>query len=213
MPAAARTARDERRRRLGQNFLQRQVAERFVARAGVGPGELVVDIGAGSGALSRALLACGAHVVAVEVDPVWAAQLRALARQERRLKVLQTDISAWRRPKQPFRVVACLPFGATTSILHWLLDDPGTTLTRADLVVQWEVARKRAATPPNTLLSATWAPWWDFTLGPRLPATGFRPVPRVDGGTLVVTRRSPPLLPTCMGPAWGDFVRRHWPFS
>lgn len=174
----------------------------------------MVDIGAGSGALCRALVAYGAEVVAVETDPVWAAQLRALAREEGRgrVSVLQTDFLTWPLPRRPFRVLACVPFGATTAILCRLLDDPETALVRADLIVQWEVARKRAAAPPRTLLSATWAPWWEFHLGPRLPAADFRPMPRVDGGTLVVTRRSPPLLPTSMASAWSEFVRRNWPF-
>ncbi|HTT91967.1 MAG TPA: rRNA adenine N(6)-methyltransferase family protein [Acidimicrobiales bacterium] len=215
MPAAGQTARDERRRRLGQNFLRRPAADRLVAQAGVAPGELVIDIGAGSGALCRALVARGAEVVAIEVDPAWAAHLRDLARNEGRgrVTVLQTDFLTWPLPARPFRALACVPFGATTAILHRLLDDPLTPLTRADLVVQWEVARKRAAAPPATLLSAAWAPWWQFHLGPRLPATEFRPVPRVDGGSLVVTRRSPPLLPASMAPAYNEFVRRHWPFA
>jgi 23S rRNA (adenine-N6)-dimethyltransferase len=214
VPAGGRTARDERRRRLGQNFLRRGAAERLVYEAGVAPGELVVDIGAGSGVLCRALVAHGAQVVAVEMDHVWAAQLRVLARDEGagRVSVLQTNFLTWPLPRQPFRVLASLPFGATTAILCRLLNDPGTALVRADLIVQWEVACKRAAAPPRTLLSATWAPWWEFRLGPRLPAADFRPVPRVDGGTLVVTRRSPALLPTSMASAWTDFVRGHWPF-
>ncbi|HXW82606.1 MAG TPA: rRNA adenine N(6)-methyltransferase family protein [Acidimicrobiales bacterium] len=214
MPAEGRTARDERRRRLGQNFLRPQAAERFVFQAGVRPGEVVIDIGAGSGALCRALVARGAEVLAVEVDPVWAAQLRALARTEglRHISVLETNFLTWPLPERPFRVLACPPFGATTAILHRLLDNPEIPLVRADLVVQWEVARKRASGPPGSLLSVTWAPWWEFRLGPRLRANQFRPVPRVDGGTLVITRRSPPLLPASMAPAYNDFVRRHWPF-
>ncbi len=184
VPAGGRTLRDERRRRLGQNFLRPQAAERLVRQAGVVPGELVIDIGAGSGALCRALVARGAEVMAVEVDPVWAAHLRALADHEGRgrINVLQTDFLACRLPDRPFRVLACLPYGATTVILHRLLDDPETALVRADLIVQWEVARKRVVAPPTTLLSTTWAPWWEFHLGCRFPATDFRPVPRVDGG-------------------------------
>jgi 23S rRNA (adenine-N6)-dimethyltransferase len=213
--APGRTLRDERRRRLGQNFLRPQAAERLVHQAGVTPGELVIDIGAGSGALCRALLAHEAEVIAVEVDPVWAADLRALARHEGRgrIRVVETDFLGYRLPERPFRVLACLPYGVTTSILHRLLDDPGSALVRADLIVQWEVARKRVLAPPTTLLSTTWTPWWEFQLGCRFPASDFRPVPRVDGGALVVTRRSPPFLPASMASAYNQFVRTHWPFS
>jgi 23S rRNA (adenine-N6)-dimethyltransferase len=107
-------------------------------------------------------------------------------------------------------MVGSLPFGATTSILRRFLDDPRIPLKRADIIVQWEVARKRAATPPGTLLSTVWAPWWDFRLASHIRATSFRPVPRADGGHLVVTRRDPPLLPLDIAGAYGEFVRSWW---
>jgi 23S rRNA (adenine-N6)-dimethyltransferase len=215
VPAGRRTPRDERRRRLGQNFLQPTAAERFISDAGVRPGELVVDIGAGSGGLSRELLRRGVRVIAVEADPVWAQRLGELAAREGdgRLHVVNSDFLAWRLPDRPYRVVACLPFGATTAILHRLFDDPAQPLMRADLIVQWEVARKRSAAPPDTLVSTTWAPWWEFRLGRRIPAVDFRPVPRVDGGVLVASRRRPPLLPTSMAAPFADFVRAGWPFG
>jgi len=216
VPGQGRTPRDERRRSLGQNFLRRAVAERVVDEAGVVPGELVLDIGAGAGALTLAAAERGARVLAVEIDPDWARRLRSLARSSSfrgRITVVEADFLGWRLPRQPFRVLSCPPFGATTSILHRLLDRPSHALQRADLVVQWEVARKRAATPPDTLVSTAWAPWWAFSLGRRIPAREFRPVPRVDAGVLTVVRRSPPLLPVELAPSFGGFVRRHWPFS
>lgn len=215
MPAAGRSARDERRRRLGQNFLLPKAAERFVAETGVAPGELVVDIGAGSGALSMELARRGARVVAVEADPVWADRLAGLARREwsGRLRVVHTDFLTWPPPDQPYRVVACPPFGATTAILRRLLDHPEQLLVRADLILQWEVAQKRAAVPPATLVSTTWAPWWELRLGRRIPAGDFRPVPRVDAGVLVASRRRPPLLPVPMAGEYARFVRRRWPFA
>jgi 23S rRNA (adenine-N6)-dimethyltransferase len=189
-------------------------AERFVAEAGVEPGELVVDIGAGSGAITHQLLRRGARVVAVEADPAWAGRLAEFARQEGRgrLRVVEADFLAWPLPAEPFRVTACLPFGATTAILHRLFDKPEQPVVRAEVIVQWEVARKRAASPPDTLVSTTWAPWWQFRQGRRVPAQQFRPVPRVDGGVLVATRRQPPLLPTGMAGPYAEFVRHHWPF-
>lgn len=102
--------------------------------------------------------------------------------------------------------------GAFT-ILRRLLDDPRVLLDRADLVVQWEVARKRASRPPSTLLSTTWAPWWEFRLGRRIAAHEFRPVPKVDAAVLVIRRRSEPLLPTAMASSYAEFVRAHWPFD
>jgi 23S rRNA (adenine-N6)-dimethyltransferase len=103
-----------------------------------------------------------------------------------------------------------LPFGATTALMRHLFDDPGSQLERADLIVQWEVARKRATTPPSTLLSAAWAPWWVFELGRRISAEAFRPLPAVDGAVLRVRRREPAVLPIDLAGPFGEFLRDHW---
>jgi 23S rRNA (adenine-N6)-dimethyltransferase len=207
--ANRRTPRDLRRRRLGQNFLRRELADRIVGEAGVLPGEFVIDIGAGAGAFTSALARRHADVVAIELDPVWADRLRANLRQ---VRVVNADFLAVALPARPFRAVGCLPFGATTAILHRLLDDPSVPLVRADLVVQWEVARKRTATPPSSLISTVWAPWWEFRLGRRIPAAEFRPVPKVDAAVLNIVRRVPPLLPSAMAVTYANFVRANWPF-
>jgi 23S rRNA (adenine-N6)-dimethyltransferase len=214
VPAQPRTPRDQLRRRLGQNFLRPELAERFVEDAGVRAGDFVVEIGAGSGAITAALARRGAEVSAIEVDPAWAASLRREFGRTRasRVQVVAADFFAVPLPRRPFRVVACLPFGHTTAILGRLLGDPHDHLRRVDVIVQWEVARKRAAVPASTLRSTAWAPWWEFRLGRRIAATDFRPVPRVDGGVLVATRRDPPLLPPAMSARYEAFVRANWPF-
>ena len=135
MSANRRTPRDVRRRRLGQNFLRAEVADRIVGDAGVLPGEFVIDMGAG--AFTLALAVRHAEVVAIELDPVWADRLRARLHQVHVVNADFLDVGA--RPAV-FRVVGCIPFGETTAILHRLLDDPSVPLVRADLVVQWEVA-------------------------------------------------------------------------
>jgi 23S rRNA (adenine-N6)-dimethyltransferase len=211
--AHARTARDERRRRLGQNFLRPEVGRQLVESAGFRAGQLVVEIGAGRGALTFALAREPIDVVAVELDPVWAERLRHELRRagHPRVRVVHADFLSFALPARPFRVIGSLPFGRTTEICRRLFDDPAVPLERADLVVQWEVACKRASQPPTSLLGAAWAPWWEFELVRRIPAREFRPVPRADAGVLVVRRRAPALLPPSVAPAWARCVRAHWP--
>jgi 23S rRNA (adenine-N6)-dimethyltransferase len=212
--AARRTTdRDDRRRRLGQNFLLPERAREFVSKLGICAGDLVVEIGAGAGVVTVQLAATGADVLAFEVDPVWADRARRTTRAMRgRVRIVERDFLTVRLPGRPFRAVGCVPFGETTAILRRLLGDP-RGLTRADLIVQLEVARKRAEVPPSTLLSTAWAPWWTFHSGARIERTGFRPVPRVDAAVLTVSRRDPPLLPDSMRLAYAGFVRANWPFS
>jgi 23S rRNA (adenine-N6)-dimethyltransferase len=211
--AAKRTPRDERRRSLGQNFLRPELADQLVACAAFAPGDLVVEIGAGRGAFTLSLARRDVHVVALEKDPRWADALRrevARSGLNDRVQVVCCDARRYRMPRRPFRAFGSLPFGATTSILRHLLDDPSSALMQADFVVQLAVARKRSATPPTTLLSTTWAPWWSFEMGRRIPAGAFRPVPSVDAALLRVSRRVPPLLPAHMATAYASFVQREW---
>jgi 23S rRNA (adenine-N6)-dimethyltransferase len=210
--AVKRTPRDERRRRLGQNFLRPEVARTLVTAASFQATDVVVEIGAAFGNCTFALAREVDQVVAIEADPHLASQLR---REVERLgvtnvRVLDLDALRYRFSRQPFRVFGSLPFGITTALMRRLFDDPTVPLVRADLVVQWDVARKRAAVPPTTLLSTTWAPWWEFHLGERIPANAFRPVPSVDAAVLRVTRRTPPLLPVELAAGYSEFVREEW---
>jgi 23S rRNA (adenine-N6)-dimethyltransferase len=213
--APRRTPRDERRRRLGQNFLRPEIADRVVAEADFRPGALVIELGAGLGAITIALARRQVEEVAIEIDPVWAERLRDRTREAfpDNVRVVEGDFLSLSLPSRPFRVIGSLPFGHTTDVLRRLLENPYMALERADLIVQWEVARKRAALPPSTLRSTTWLPWWEFRLGRRLPAAAFRPVPHVDCAVLTITRRQPALLPPAMARLYSEFVRTHWPFD
>ena len=213
MSAPRRTVRDRRRRRLGQNFLDPRTAEQLVDQAAFQPGEHVIEVGAGLGAWTHALVRRDVRLTAVEIDPNWSRRLRDRFRGHRLVRVVEADFLSLPLPSKPFRVVGSLPYAKTTEILRHLLDDPASGLQRADIIVQWEVARKRAMSPPSTLLSTTWTPWWEVRLAQRVPAQAFRPVPAVDSGWLTIIRRDPALLPTGMAQAYADFVRHHWPFG
>lgn len=210
-----RTSRDQRRRSYQQNFLvDRDLISRLVAD--VVPGDLVVDFGAGTGTLTLPAARAGADVLAVERDPTWSARLRQRARDtgvHDRVQVVHEDLRSVRLPARPWRVIASPPFNLTTTLLRRLLDDPLRAPERADLVLQWEVARKFAAQPPTTLLGTTWAPWWRMTLVQRIPRTAFRPVPRIDAGWLRIERRQPDVLAAHLAPAWEAFLRTQWPIT
>jgi 23S rRNA (adenine-N6)-dimethyltransferase len=203
----AHAARGAARRGLDQHFLRsRRLAAELVRSAGLTGDDLVLEIGAGSGRLTAELARVARRVVAVELDARLANELRAsLARN---VTVVHVNALHFRLPDEPFRVVANLPFGQTTAFLHHLLDDPRVPLERADLVVEWGCALKRAAVWPSTLLGATWGAWWMFRIDRRLPAQCFEPAPSVDAGLLVVVPRRPPLVPVSDRGAYSEFVRR-----
>ena len=184
----------------GQHFLRSSaLAADIVRAAGVAPGDLVVDLGAGTGVLTAALARAGAEVVAVELDPVLAARLR-----ERFPDVVEGDARRVPLPREPFRVVANLPFAGSTEILRRLLDDP--PLVAAEVIVQWEVASKRTALWPSTALGVIWAASFELTLVRRLPREAFAPPPEVDAAVLRAVRRAEPLVPPEERRRYGQFV-------
>jgi 23S rRNA (adenine-N6)-dimethyltransferase len=202
-----RTPRDARRRAYAQNFLaSRALASQLVRDARVERSDLVVEVGAGRGVLTAELARRAKKVQAIELDPAWAQRLREGFAENQRVEVIEADVLRVQLPTKPFRLVASLPFNITTRLLRRVLNDPEIPLVRADLIVQWEVARKRAGRP-RTALSASWSPWWRFRIGRKIPRTAFRPRPAVDAGVLVVERRPDPLLPTDVSEAFASFVQ------
>ena len=183
------------RRELGQNVLKdRRIARRIVAESGVGKDDFVVELGAGGGMLTRQLARVAGRVVAVEYDPYWALRLREQFSCEANVLVVHEDALEMELPREPFTVVANVPFCATTSILHRLLDDPTVPPESVHLVVQKQVALKHARPKPTTLKTLHWSPWYRFSTGLELPADVFQPKPQVAACLMVAAKRGPPLV-------------------
>ena len=204
--ARRRAGRDPAR---GQHLLRSDaIASELVGQAGTRPDELVLEIGPGLGRLTAPLARSAKNVVAVEIDERFAAPLRARFASTANVEVVVGDALEIALPRAPFRVVGNLPFGATTQILRRFLDDQELELTAVDVLVEWNVARKRAAPRPTNLVSLGWQPWWTFDLVRHLPASAFEPRPSVDAGFLAIRPRSLPLLPGDHRPAYRALLAR-----
>ena len=190
----------------GRHFLRSPgLATEIVASADVREGELVVEIGAGFGRLTAPLHSAGARVVAVELDPDLARSLRRRYGGGR-VTVVEADFLTLEPPAEPHRVVGNVPFAITTAILRRLLDDAGSALKGADLIVQDGLVRKRAATRPSTMLALRWQPWWQLQAERHLPAACFDPPPQVDAALLAIRPRRPALLPAERAASYRAFL-------
>jgi 23S rRNA (adenine-N6)-dimethyltransferase len=197
-----------RRRELGQHdLIDLGAIDRLVDASAVEAGDLVLDIGAGRGPISDALLARGAHVVAVEVDRARAAVLTERYAAEPRARVVAGDALRVRLPGRPFAVVANPPFGITTPLLRRLLSRPWGPLEQVHVVLQHQAARR--FTEPGNHVALAWTPWWDLELGARFARTSFRPIPPCDARVLSVRRRAHPLLPVEQADHFAGFVAQH----
>jgi 23S rRNA (adenine-N6)-dimethyltransferase len=186
----------------------RAFAAELVRDAGIAPGTLVLDLGAGSGVLSGALAAARARVRAVELDAAALRQLEARFGSDPRVEVVRGDATALPLPDEPFSVVANLPFAAGTAILRRLLGDPAVHLTQLDAIVEWGLAAKRSAVWPSTVLGCTWGAWYELRLVRRVPRACFAPPPSVDAAVLRATRRPEPLVAPDEAAAYEGLLRR-----
>jgi len=173
--------------RLGQNFLNdAQAIQRIAASLGDLSGRTVVEIGPGAGAITAALVARAARVLAVELDPDLAAHLCA-EYSHSNLTVYQQDVltfdfaAASSHAGQLLLVFGNLPYYITSQILLKLAASY-TALDRCVLMVQREVADRITAQPGSRdygLLSVTVQLYGPATNLFTLPPTAFSPPPDV----------------------------------
>ena len=192
------------RKSLSQNFLtDPEALDAIVEAAELVPGDRVVEIGPGLGVLTRRLLAAGASVLAVEVDPRLAEYLRRELYGIDRFELIEADaLSLHPRemfPGQPFKVVANIPYHITSPLLHAFLEGDRPPLLTV-LLVQLEVA-ERVASPPGRMsyLSVFAQNVADADVVARVPAGAFEPAPAVDSAVLRLRRRAVPVVPVGEG--------------
>ncbi len=206
------------RRSLGQNFVVDPNTVRRIARlAGVGPGDRVVEIGAGLGSLTLALAETGAAVVAVETDDRLVPLLREVVgafttdgesgpaepggARPGPVEIVHADARRmdWSTllPGSGWHVVANLPYNIATSLVLTVLDEV-PAVTRLLVMCQREAAERLAAAPGNGVygaVSVRVAVHADAVLAGAVPATVFYPRPEVESALVRITRRAPSMEP------------------
>lgn len=190
------------RRDLGQNFVTDPNTVRRIAElARVGPGDHVVEIGAGLGSLTLALSETGASVTAIEVDPGIVPVLRDTVAPLDNVHVVEADAMqvAWNEILDPavedgWTLVANLPYNVGTPLVCDILDDV-PHITRLLVMVQREVAERFAAAPRTAAygaVSVKAAFWGTARIAAHVPATVFFPAPNVESAIVEIARREPP---------------------
>jgi 16S rRNA (adenine1518-N6/adenine1519-N6)-dimethyltransferase len=191
-------------RALGQNFVADANTVRRVARlAGVGPGQRVVEVGAGLGSLTLALAETGAEVTAVELDAGLVSVLRSLA-EPAGVRVVEADAMTldWAAllgsttGSGGWALVANLPYNVATPLVARVLDDV-PAITRMLVMVQREVGERLAAAvgdPAYGAVSVKVAYWATASVKGRVPSTVFVPRPKVESVLVSIERRALPAV-------------------
>jgi 23S rRNA (adenine-N6)-dimethyltransferase len=150
-----------------------EFAVALVETSGVRAGDLVYDLGAGDGTITRCLAARGARVIAFELHPARASSLAATFAADRKVKVVRADIAELRIPRRRFHVVANPPFLVASRVLTQLTARH-SSLAGASLILPVSVAARW-----QHRLRDTRSPWM-LTVVSRIPRSAFTPRPRVD---------------------------------
>ena len=189
-------------KRLGQNFVvDAGTVSRIAALARLDPDDVVLEVGPGFGSLTLPLLASARRVLAVEVDPVLAAELPATVAARApglagRLTVVPADaMRITELPGDPpTALVANLPYNVAVPVVLHLLATFGS-VRRGLVMVQAEVADRMSAPPGSRtygIPSAKLAWYADVRRAGSVPRSVFWPVPRVDSGLVGLTVRDEP---------------------
>ncbi len=198
--------------RHGQNFLHdHRKLDAILAAAQVAPGDLVLEVGPGTGALTERLLEAGARVLAVEIDTDLEPILRQRLESNPNFALLLADVLAGKHqinpavwtamtaladaPHAPFKLIANLPYNVASPLLaNLVVDHPAMTL--GVVMIQREVADRLTADPggkeygPLGVIIQALCEVQRVTI---LPPSCFWPQPKVDSAVVLLRRRAEPL--------------------
>ncbi len=199
---------------LGQHFLvDPNQIERIVRLAGVKPGDHVVEVGPGLGALTAGLAEAGCQVVAVEIDEGLVGALRSQFDTNDAVTVVHQDVMTvdWDQvtpAEVTWAMVANLPYNVATPLVLDVLDMV-PQVNSLLVMVQREVAERLVAAPGSSnygIPSVKVAYWATGELVAKVPPSVFLPPPRVESALVHLVRHEKPLYDEPIGPVF-ELVR------
>lgn len=179
-----------KKKSLGQHFLRSQGALAAVAAAAdIVPGETVVEIGPGEGALTEHLLAVGARVVAIEKDhrliPLLKEKFAGKKFTVYEADALETDLETL-EVRGTYKIVGNIPYYITGALIRKFLtvtEQPSVLV----FLVQKEVAERIARSKKESILSLSVKAYGNPRYVKKVPRGAFVPPPKVDSAILLVT--------------------------
>lgn len=182
---------------LGQHWLDDTASLEAIAdAASVGAGDVVLEIGPGTGTLTDVLLAEGAKVTALEFDQKRTKDLVNKYKKLDAITIQEGDIRSYDLGTMPstYKIVANIPYYLTANLLRKLVDTSNKP-TIAALLVQKEVAERVTAKAGDLSQIAVFIQlYYEVELGEVVRAHLFTPPPKVDSQVLILKRRSAPLF-------------------
>jgi len=183
---------------LGQNFLRdKGIAQALVKAGEITRADLVLEVGAGTGFVTRVLAPQAGKVLAVEFDRDIMTTLENNTREFGNVTVIAGDILSidigtyFVKSKEfkKFKIIGSIPYQITSPLIHKIMEAPLWSI--AALLIQKEVAKKICAQPPQaTYLSNITGAFAKTAIVKNVPKTAFSPRPQVDGAIIKIVRDS-----------------------
>lgn len=202
------------RQSLGQNFLHDQnMARWIVAQLGIEPGDHVVEIGPGLGALTEYLFASGAQLTLIEKDGHMVEWLREKFNDPRvelfHMDALEFDLRKL-YGKGPVKLIGNLPYYVSTPLIAKYASalSPASILV---LTLQHEVAARlgaKAGTKDFGAMTVCSSRRWNVRYERKLPPSVFYPPPKVSSAVAVFTRKGVEQISACDDVVFESLVRR-----
>lgn len=179
----------------GQHFTKStSLIHTMISEASITPQDLVLDIGAGEGAVTLPLSKKANRVVAIERDSELASKLEESPVNQSNVNILNMDFREMPLPKRPFKVVANIPYAITTDIFVKLLDDPDSHFEEGTITIEWGAALKFTKASQASPRILSWNTFYEMEIIQKVSRNAFHPPPTVDSALLKIAKRESPVV-------------------
>jgi 16S rRNA (adenine1518-N6/adenine1519-N6)-dimethyltransferase len=180
-------------KKFGQNFLiDPEIVSWIVEQANLNQNETVLEIGPGTGVLTKALARQTGTIIAIEKDPRMAEFLKKDFAGLKNIKIINEDALRFAPELKKYKIVANLPFYITAPLIRKFLETTEAKPESMTLVVQKEVGERICARPPDmSILGVSVQFYAQAEFLGKIPKKAFWPEPEVDGALIKITPQAP----------------------
>ncbi|WP_208589493.1 23S ribosomal RNA methyltransferase Erm [Gracilibacillus suaedae] len=179
----------------GQHLMHnKRLIHEIVDQTKISTRDLVLDLGAGKGALTSILSKKAKKVLAVEYDSKFVDILEQKFIHSPNVNVIQQDILKIHLPMEPFIVVSNIPYSITTPIMKMLLNRPINNFQRGIIVMEKGAAKRFTASFVKDSYVIAWRMWFDIKYVKGISRKNFTPMPSVDSAMITINRKVNPMV-------------------
>ncbi|MFC1625883.1 23S ribosomal RNA methyltransferase Erm [Patescibacteria group bacterium] len=189
-----------------QNFLKRpEFVSRLVEMADISNKDLVVEIGPGKGVITRQLADVAEKVIAIELDPKLAKELKTQFQDAENVTIIEKDFFNWRLPNENYKVFSNIPFNMTADIIKRLTEFSNSPEILY-LIMQDKALERFAGEKEESQISLLLKPWFEFRIVTNIERSEFNPRPNVNTVLAEIRKRDEPFVDPKLSQNYRDFI-------